>query len=101
MMIRIPASYRAQDHLSVGSVASLDRSALSKLEHALERSSAVRSRQLVDRIISPYTMKDLSGSNDTLTAFYLVERDDEGRRILPVSNTDTAALRRAFWQIPP
>ncbi len=84
----------------LGSVASLDRSALSKLEHALERSSAVRSRQLVDRIISPYTMKDLSGSNDTLTAFYLVERDDEGRRILPVSNTDTAALRARLLANP-
>lgn len=83
-----------------GPVGSLDRSSLSKLEHALERSSAVRSRELVDRIISPYTMKDLSGADDTLTAFHLVERDDEGRRLLPVSDTDAAALRARLLANP-
>lgn len=86
--------------LLFGDIAYLDRSRLSKLEQALERSSAVRSRQLVDRIISPYTMKDLTGADDTLSAFHLVERDDEGGRLLPVSDTDAAALRARLLANP-
>ncbi len=72
---------------------SLDRSRISTLARELERSATVRSERLVDRILSPFTMKDLSGRNDTLSAFDLVERGEDGRRQVPTSGKSIAELR--------
>jgi predicted RND superfamily exporter protein len=83
-----------------GDERSLDRSRISLLSRELEKSAAVRAERLVDRIISPYTMKDISGRDDTLSAFDLVERDDDDHRMVPTSAMGALKLRERLMTNP-
>ncbi len=39
--------------------------------------------EIIDKIISPFTTRDITGENDTLQAFDLIPKDGMGDRILP------------------
>lgn len=71
---------------------------LGRLKEAVERDMLLKKEKYVDTIISPLTMKDLSGKDDTLAAYDLVPADASGRRIIPASADDMkhfeAKLRR-------
>ncbi|MDO9264518.1 MAG: MMPL family transporter, partial [Desulfosalsimonadaceae bacterium] len=45
--------------------------------------SELKSRKTIDEIVSPFTIKDITGKNDTLETINLVETDADGRRIIP------------------
>jgi len=71
---------------------------LKKLKKSLEKSRDIKKKEFVDTILSPLTMKDLSGKDDTLTAYNLVPEDENGDRILPATDEEfrlfTGKLRR-------
>ncbi|HSV96665.1 MAG TPA: efflux RND transporter permease subunit [Spirochaetota bacterium] len=83
-----------------GNAQSLDRDQLSKLDRELAKSARVRAERLVDRILSPFTMKDISGRDDTLSAFDLVERDENDRRMVPTSRVGAPELKSRLWANP-
>ncbi|PKL18163.1 MAG: hypothetical protein CVV49_07285, partial [Spirochaetae bacterium HGW-Spirochaetae-5] len=59
------------------------KSELNKIISELENTRAVKEKKYVDEILSPFTMKGLSGKDDTLITYDLMSMDSEGRRILP------------------
>ncbi len=71
MMIRLPGGFSREKSPTFGVERSLDRSRISLLSREREKSRPCAPNAMVDRIISPFTMKDISGRDDTLSAFDL------------------------------
>ncbi len=78
----------------------LETADLQKLKAAVRASTEMKQGEMVDRIISPFTTKDITGKNDTLDTYDLIPRDDDGKRILPVSKADFDALRNKLSRNP-
>lgn len=66
----------------------------------LEQDMDFKRQELVDRILSPITAKDISGENDTLTTYELIEKNNQGQRILPASESDFALFRQKLLRNP-
>ncbi|MBN1495405.1 MAG: MMPL family transporter [Spirochaetes bacterium] len=64
------------------------------------RSYRLKKSELIDVIMSPLTAQDISGRDDALAAVDLVEKDDEGKRILPKSDGDFAAFEKKLRHNP-
>ncbi len=60
----------------------------SRLEKALIAADELKSREMIEEIISPFTIKDISGEDDMLTTVQLIETDPAGRRVLPETSGD-------------
>jgi len=54
-----------------------------KLKKDILASQAMKKKQLIDAILSPYTAQDLTGKDDTLITYKLIDRDENNRRIIP------------------
>ncbi len=76
------------------------KSDLTKLAAEIEHSRIIKEKKYVDTILSPFTMKDLSGKNDTLTPFDLIIKDTNGKRILPVTVNDFAEFENKLRHNP-
>ncbi len=61
---------------------------LKKITAELERSREIKEKKFVDTALSAFTMKDLSGKDDTLTPFDLMKKDSSGNRILPKTDKE-------------
>jgi predicted RND superfamily exporter protein len=59
-----------------------------RLQSAVAADDQLMSLQLIDEIISPFTVKDITGDNDMLTTIDLIPTDDAGRRILPKTRAE-------------
>jgi len=70
----------------------IHRSEIDKLVAELERSRVVKEKKYVDTTLSAFTMKDLSGKDDTLTPSDLMEKDISGNRILPGNEKEFSAF---------
>ncbi|NOY69494.1 MAG: RND family transporter [Deltaproteobacteria bacterium] len=60
----------------------------------------LKKRIYIDKIISPLTMEDISGNNDTLETYPLIDKDDEGRRIIPVTQAGIAKFKKRLLKNP-
>ncbi|MFZ5573141.1 MAG: efflux RND transporter permease subunit [Thermodesulfobacteriota bacterium] len=78
----------------------LAKKELGKLRKAALTSKELKQGEMVDRIISPFTSKDISGQDDTLETYDLIEKDDDGRRILPSTREDFDALKKRLARNP-
>ena len=63
-----------------------------QLKRAIAGAVDLKSREMIDEIISAFTIRDISGENDMLEEVRLIETDAAGNRILP----ETAAAFNAF-----
>ncbi len=54
-----------------------------KLIAEMDAVRALQSMNLIDDIISPFTMKDITGDHDVLSTIDLIKKDGNGKRILP------------------
>jgi hypothetical protein len=70
------------------------------LVKALAQDIELKRREPLDRVLSPITAKDISGEDDTLTAYDLVDKDDGGHRILPESESDFTRFRKKLLRNP-
>ncbi len=70
------------------------------LRHAVEVAFELMSREMIDEIISPYTAEDISGKDDTLETFPIIETDDNGRRIMPLSAEAVEKFRKRLKRNP-
>jgi len=66
-----------------GDVEQLERNDLKKLRKEILRTIDFKRSEIIDEIASPFTMQDITGENDTLESYDLIEKDDTGDRILP------------------
>jgi hypothetical protein len=78
----------------------ITRSGMTELIAALEQSRSIKEKKFVDTTLSAFTMKDLSGKNDTLTPFDLIEKDTSGRRILPKTDKEFAEFEAELKHNP-
>lgn len=70
------------------------------IKKAIQSSINLKKGQLIDHIISPVTAKDISGENDALESLDIIDRDEEGKRILPRSEQDMAVLQKRLKKNP-
>ncbi len=66
-----------------GDVEELGNKDLKKLRKEILRTMDFKRDEIIDEIASPFTMQDITGENDTLEAYDLIEKDDDGIRIFP------------------
>ncbi|HNX23487.1 MAG TPA: efflux RND transporter permease subunit [Spirochaetota bacterium] len=60
----------------------------------------LKKAQLIDDIISPLTGKDISGTNDTLQSVDIVDKDENGRRILPSDDKSFKVFKERLRKNP-
>lgn len=85
---------------SFGEIEVLTDDALDELRDSVRYLYDVKKLGLVDEIISPFTMKDIRGEENTLETYDLIEKDDNGRRILPRGEVEIRAFRERLLRNP-
>ncbi|MEA1970758.1 MAG: MMPL family transporter, partial [Thermodesulfobacteriota bacterium] len=78
----------------------LSRSDLKELRGQILYSMDFKRNEVVDSIISPLTSQDITGENDTLETYDLIEKDDDGKRILPSSEKEIGEFRQRLERNP-
>lgn len=61
----------------------LPQDALKTLKTSIIEDIGLKRIDIIDTILSPFNAEDITGKNDTLEAYDLIEKDDSGRRIIP------------------
>ncbi|MDO9264516.1 MAG: MMPL family transporter, partial [Desulfosalsimonadaceae bacterium] len=74
--------------------------ALRRLRKQAVAARDLKKSEMIDRIISPFTSKDIVGQNDTLETVRLIQKDAGGNRILPQSEAEFAAFRQLLQRNP-
>jgi len=75
-------------------------SKLRNLKSSLEMSRDIKKKEYVNMILSPFTMKDLSGRDDTLTTYDLIPVDENGERILPSTDKEFDDFKKLLKRNP-
>jgi predicted RND superfamily exporter protein len=83
-----------------GTIDYLNEGHLKRLKKEIVKARDFKKLELIDDIISPLTAKDISGENDTLETYDLIEKDNEGRRILPSSREEFNGFRQKLERNP-
>ena len=73
---------------------------LNRLREQILRSMDFKKKEVVDTVVSPLTAEDITGENDTLETYKLIETDDSRRRILPSSPEEIEEFRRRLERNP-
>ena len=63
-----------------------------KLKKEVSLATELKSREMIDEIISPFTISDISGKNNMLEEVKLIKTDGSGTRILPETREDFNAF---------
>ncbi|MGM0452779.1 MAG: efflux RND transporter permease subunit [Thermodesulfobacteriota bacterium] len=71
-----------------------------KLKDAVETAARLKEQELIDDIVSPLNVEDVTGANDTLSTVELIETDSRGRRILPETRAEFAAFKHKLHRNP-
>nr|MCU0598577.1 MMPL family transporter [Desulfobacterales bacterium] len=72
----------------------------SKLKKATDAAAGLKSLMMIDEIISPFTVKDITGEEDMLTTIDLIETDADGKRLLPKNSEDFQAYLNKLRRNP-
>jgi predicted RND superfamily exporter protein len=83
-----------------GNVEELSRRKLKKLKKEISRSNDFKRQELVDDIIAPLTAQDITGKDDVLEIFDLVDVNEEGERILPDSAAEISQFKERLERNP-
>ncbi|MFH2094565.1 MAG: MMPL family transporter, partial [Bacteroidota bacterium] len=73
---------------------------LNKLKDKIKLSYDLKKNESVDTIISPFTIKDITGKNDVLEIFDLIEFDENGKRVLPQTERELSEFRKRLMRNP-
>ena len=66
----------------------------------LKESYRLKKKEYVDTVISPLTMKDLVGKDDTLRAIHLIPENDEGERQIPENKEEIEDFKKKLTRNP-
>ncbi|MCX7678620.1 MAG: hypothetical protein N2316_05325, partial [Spirochaetes bacterium] len=73
---------------------------LKEAEKKLVNISKLKREKLIDRIVTPVTIQNLSGEADTLKLVHLVPKDKNGKRIIPKTPTDFKNYKLQLFKNP-
>ncbi len=73
---------------------------LAEAEKRLLKMKDLKKQKLVDRIITPVTIQNVSGQNDTLKVVNLVPEDTNGKRIIPKTAADFETYKKRLFMNP-
>lgn len=73
---------------------------LSEAEKRLVKIKNLKKQKLIDRIITPVTIQNVSGQNDTLKVVNLVPEDKNGKRIIPKTPADFEIYKQQLFKNP-
>jgi len=79
---------------------SLTEDALEGLEKLIRDGTALKQTEIIDTVLSPFTAEDITGKNDTLEAYDLIEEDDTGERIIPRTKEEFDRFRKRLTSNP-
>jgi predicted RND superfamily exporter protein len=78
----------------------LDRGDLKKLRNELLHLEELKRLELIDEIASPLTMIDITGEEDTLKVYDIVEEDETGRRLMPRTEDEISRFKERLLRNP-
>ncbi|MFZ2632527.1 MAG: efflux RND transporter permease subunit [Desulfosalsimonadaceae bacterium] len=78
----------------------LNNSDIRRLEKTLVKDEALKQTEIIDTILSPFTVKDISGANDELETFDLIKKDSNGKREVPESPADIQTFKNRLMKNP-
>ncbi|MBC2714400.1 MAG: MMPL family transporter [Desulfobacteraceae bacterium] len=87
-----PEKLQTKNHLS--------QKDITHLEKIVSKNIELKKTEIIDNIISPFTAKDISGENDTLEAYDLIETDTNSRRIIPQTPEAIQAFKQRLEKNP-
>jgi len=70
----------------------LDPEDIRRLQNRIDKDLALKGMDIIDTIMSPFTIRDISGKDDTLESYELVSKDDSDRRIIPTTPYEIEAF---------
>lgn len=73
---------------------------LTKIIERYNQTIKVKKSQLIDIVISPFTVTDLIGKNNTLISYDLIETDDYDNRIIPKTEEQLALFKKRLTNNP-
>ncbi|MCX8124388.1 MAG: efflux RND transporter permease subunit [Spirochaetes bacterium] len=73
---------------------------IKKIIKKFTKTIEIKRNETIDLIISPFTMKDLRGQNDTLYVRDIVEKDEFGKRKIPQSPQEIAEFKKRLTNNP-
>ncbi len=78
----------------------IERSRFLELADKAERLFELKKAEVVDTILSPLTVDDISGTEDALIAEPLIPEDENGKRIIPKTREQIADFKRRLEKNP-
>ncbi len=78
----------------------LSKRDIKKIIKKFTKTIEIKRNETVDLILSPFTMKDLRGQNDTLYVREIVEKDESGKRKIPQSAQEIAEFKKRLTNNP-
>jgi len=66
----------------------------------LQKSHRLRQKEYIDTIISPLTMKDIVGKDDTLRAIHLIPVNEDGVRQIPETHEEIETFKKNLTRNP-
>ncbi len=79
---------------------SLDNEEIRLIEKNLLANIELKESNIIDTIFSPLSAKDISGENDTLETYDLIEKDENGYRIIPKTKEEIDAFKQRLTKNP-
>jgi hypothetical protein len=73
--------------------AHLESDDVEQLQKLFDKNLALKQMEIIDTILSPFTVKDISGEDDTLESYDLIPKDNHGRRVIPQATSEIMAYR--------
>ncbi len=78
----------------------IPRSQLQSVYKQALRLKSLKELEIIDKIISPFTAKDIIGKDDTLQTVDLIAKDSVGRRVLPKTKEDFDQFQKKLQRNP-
>ncbi len=87
-----------QAHYRLGT--KLSKSNLKRIHDHIVETAKLKKKRHIDAVLSPLTAKDISGTDDTLTAKEIIDKDLLGKRKLPASPKDILNFQKRLTKNP-
>ncbi|MDA3896239.1 MAG: MMPL family transporter [Desulfobacteraceae bacterium] len=89
---KAPHDLQTQENLNKKDIKTIEKLILHDLD--------IKESNIIDTILSPISAKDISGANDSLETYDLIECDENGHRIIPQTKSDIDAFKQRLTKNP-
>jgi hypothetical protein len=78
----------------------LNKKDIRTIEQLILHDLDVKESNIIDTILSPISAKDISGEDDSLETYDLIEKDSHGHRVIPQTKPDIDAFKQRLTKNP-